>query len=77
MVGLYTTQQVAKEVGVSKSTIQFYRQIGFIEPCDKTKGGYLLFSYGTIEKMITIMKLRQNGKSVEEIRNYFKEMRMI
>ena len=65
---LYRLTEVAKEVGVPRSTVQFYQQIGLIDSCARTPGGYRLFSYGAIEKLRTIIKLRNVDKmSVEEI----------
>lgn len=74
---LYRLSEVAKEVGVPRSTIQFYQQIGLIDSCARTPGGFRLFSYGAIEKMRTILKLRDDNMSVEQIKKYFKEMRLV
>lgn len=78
MPKLYLASEVAKELDVPKSTIQFYQQIGLINSCERTKGGYHLFSYASIEKMKLIIQMRNEDKmSVEQIKNKLKGMGLI
>jgi DNA-binding transcriptional MerR regulator len=75
---LYLASEVAHELGVPKSTIQFYHQIGMINSCERTKGGYHLFSQGSIEKMKLILRWRNEDKlTVEEVKKKLKEMGLI
>jgi DNA-binding transcriptional MerR regulator len=64
---------VAKEADVPRSTVQFYHQIGILQSCGRTKGGYLLFNNVAVDKMKLIKKLRTEKRSVEEIKNFFKK----
>lgn len=41
---LYTTGQIAQEVGVHSNTIRFYEKIGVISPAERTKNRYRQFT---------------------------------
>jgi DNA-binding transcriptional MerR regulator len=77
MVKYYTTSEVAKELNIPKSTVQFYKQLGLIEPCSRKSNGYLLFSYGAIKKLSMILEFRKDNISVDDIRRKLKEMRLV
>lgn len=77
MEGLYRLSKVAEEAEVTRSTVQYYKEIGLINSYARSNGGYHLFTYAAIEKVRLIRKLRENGKSIEEIKKYFKEMKFI
>ena len=75
---LYKVSEIAKELGVPKSTIQFYHQIGLINSIERSKGGYHMYSNSTIEKMKLILQMRNEDKlPVEEIKKKFKRMGLI
>lgn len=62
--------QVAKEAGISASTIRYWVKQGLITPVGHSEGGFALFDIHVIEKIKKIKQLQQEERlSINEIKN--------
>lgn len=60
---------VVKRLGVSPRTIRYYEEIGLIR-AERSNGGFRIFSDPQIEKLKTILVLKEVGMSLEEIKDF-------
>ena len=67
--------QLAKQVGVLASTINFYTNEGLLKEASRTKGGYRLYEPAYAIKCIRqIQKLQQSKRlRIDEIKQYLKK----
>ena len=63
----YTTGDVARLVGVSVRTVQYYDQCGLLSPTAQSEGGRRLYSESDVSKMRSICFLRDLGFSIKNI----------
>ena len=63
----YTTGEVAKLVGVSVRTVQYYDQRGILVPSELSEGGRRLYSEGDLKRMRIICFLRDGGFPIKSI----------
>jgi len=67
---LYTIGELANKVGISVRALRYYHKIGALEPTDRTKAGYRLYTHEDLEKLKKIKLLRDLGFKLKEIKDY-------
>ena len=67
---LLTTQQLADEVGVKRSTILYYLDQGLLEPDEISDGGFRLFKKK--EAVARVRKIKKLQNSIEDIKKELK-----
>lgn len=60
--------ELAKNLQISTDTLRFYEQLGLIAPAARTSGGYRLYSALEKQKMQFILRAKNIGFSLEEIK---------
>lgn len=73
MSHLYSTGELAKLVGVSVRTVQYYDQRGILSPAELTEGGRRLYTDSDLEQLRIICFLRELDFSIEQIRKVLAE----
>lgn len=73
MSQLYSTGELAKLVGVSVRTVQYYDQRGILSPAELTEGGRRLYTDSDLEQLRIICFLRELDFSIEQIRKVLAE----
>ena len=58
--GLLKIGEVARRVGVSVRTIRFWEEQGLVDPEATTGGGFRLYSESDVERIETILRLRDS-----------------
>lgn len=64
----YQIGDVADELNISQRTVRYYEELGLIS-ADRSGGGYRVFSETQLERLKTILALKEIGMQLEEIRN--------
>ena len=65
----YTIGQLAKLTGINTSAIRYYEQIGLLEAKNRTQSGYRIYSSDSEITLKFILKAKQVGFSLEDIKN--------
>ena len=65
---MYRITQLAREFGLSRSTLLYYDQIGLLPPSGRSEAGYRSYSLSDRERLATICSYRQAGLGIEDIR---------
>ena len=60
--------ELAKATGLNPKTIRFYEQQGLLPEPDRTSSGYRQYGSGDIERLDFILKAKQLGLSLEDIK---------
>jgi len=60
---------LAKRFGCNIETIRYYENIALLEPPDRTDGGHRLYSFKDQARLGFILRARELGFSIEEIRS--------
>ncbi len=63
----YSISNLAREFGLSRSTLLYYDSIGLLSPQKRSKGDYRVYSQEQYEKLWQICQLRDTGLSLKEI----------
>lgn len=63
----WTISVLAKEFGLSRSTLLYYDSIGLLRPIYRTEAGYRLYSDEMRERLRLICSYRETGMSLKEI----------
>ena len=63
-----TVGEVAKKLNITVRTIQYYDQIGLVNPSELTEGGRRLYSLGDYVKLHQIISLKEFGFTLKEIK---------
>ncbi|HEX6686630.1 MAG TPA: MerR family transcriptional regulator [Candidatus Limnocylindrales bacterium] len=71
MPGLMRIGELASAAGVSNRTVDFYTNLGLIQPAERTSGGFRLYDPATVEQIGTIRHLEASGLALEEIAKQF------
>ncbi|MBI5329944.1 MAG: MerR family transcriptional regulator [Betaproteobacteria bacterium] len=64
---MYTVGQLGKLIGLSRSALLYYDEIGLLSPSARSSSGYRLYSDGDVRRMERIMIYRNAGLSLEVI----------
>ena len=62
----YQIGDVAKMLGISQRTVRYYEELELIA-AERTPGGYRVFGEAQVEKLRTILALKEIGMPLEEI----------
>lgn len=65
---MYTISKLAKEFGLSRSTMIYYDSIELLQPSNRTATDYRLYSESDRQKLSTICLLRETGLPLKEIK---------
>lgn len=66
---LYTIEQVALRIGLTKRTLRYYEEVGLLPPTDRTEGNYRRYSESDMQRLNRIKELRDLlGFSLNDIR---------
>lgn len=63
----YTISQLAREFGLSRSTLLYYDSIKLLSPCDRSEAGYRYYSERERAKLKNICFYRETGMPLKEI----------
>ena len=67
---LYTIEQAATHIGMTKRTLRYYEEVGLLPPTDRTGGNYRRYSDEDLQRLERIKELRDLlGFSLTEIRS--------
>jgi DNA-binding transcriptional MerR regulator len=64
---MYTVGQLGKLIGLSRSALHYYDEIGLLSPSARSSSGYRLYSEGDVQRMERIMTYRDAGLSLDVI----------
>jgi MerR family copper efflux transcriptional regulator len=67
MGNLLRIGELATQAGVSTRTVDYYTQLGLLEPVDRTGGGYRLYPPAAVDTITTIKQLEAHGISLHTI----------
>ena len=65
---LYLTGDLRAMTGLARTHMDFYLREGIIQPCARTGSGMLLFDEGELETLRTVLRWRDEGVGIREIR---------
>ncbi len=69
---LYRIGELADLSGVSPRTIDYYTQIGLLQPCRRSEGNYRLYSEGALERLRVIKLYQEQGLHLSAIQGRLK-----
>jgi DNA-binding transcriptional MerR regulator len=59
--------ELAAAAGVSNRTVDFYTQLGLIQPATRTDGGFRLYESSTVDLIAAIRRLEASGMALDDI----------
>lgn len=65
-MGGFHIGELAKQFGTSERAIRYYEELGFIRP-ERTEGGFRVYDEGAVERLKTVLTLKELGLSLAEI----------
>lgn len=65
---MYTITKIAKQFGLSRSTLLYYDKIGLLSPSSRSDSGYRLYSEKDRERLQIITQFREAGVPLEKIK---------
>lgn len=66
--GYMTTGEVAKKVGVTVRTLQYYDRKGLLQPSTESEGGRRLYTHKELVKLQQILSIKELGFTLDEIK---------
>ncbi|WP_026209005.1 MerR family transcriptional regulator [Catelliglobosispora koreensis] len=67
MAQLMRISELAQAAGVSKRTVDFYTNLGLIQPAQRTESGYRLYDPNMVDVIATIRQLEASGMALDDI----------
>ncbi len=64
---MYTVSKIARQFGLSRSTLLYYDRIGLLSPSGRSPGDYRLYDQADCDRLEQICQLRQTGLSLKEV----------
>ncbi len=64
--------EVARLAGTTIRTVRYYLEEGFFQACERTPGGFYLFSPDVVDKVSLIQKLANLGMHLKEIKKLYR-----
>lgn len=64
---VYRISQLAREFGLSRSTLLYYDRIGLLRPSERTRANYRVYSRMDRERLAQICRYRRTGMSLKTI----------
>ncbi len=71
---LYRIGEVVEYTGLSRQTVHNYTIMGLITETRRSAGGHRLYDESVFARLDTIEELKQQRKTMREIRGYFAEI---
>jgi DNA-binding transcriptional MerR regulator len=65
---MYRITRLARQFGLSRSTLLYYDRIGLLSPSERSDAGYRLYSPADRQRLASICSYRQAGLGIEDIR---------
>jgi len=65
---MYQISRLARNFGISRSTLLYYERIGLLSPSGRSESHYRLYSQADFERLELIRTYRQAGLTLEDIR---------
>jgi DNA-binding transcriptional MerR regulator len=65
---MFRITELARNFGLSRSTLLYYDRIGLLPPSGRSEAGYRLYSANDRDRLATICSFRQAGLTIEDIR---------
>jgi hypothetical protein len=66
---LYLTGDLRALTGLPRTHMDFYLREGIIQPTTRTGSGYLLFDHAELETLRAVLRWREEGVGIREIRD--------
>lgn len=66
---LYMTGDLRALTGLPRTHMDFYLREGIIQPTLRTESGYLLFDHAELEILRAVLRWREEGVGIREIRD--------
>ena len=66
---LYMTSELRAATGLSRTHMDFYLREGLVQPTARTESGYLLFDERELDTLRVVLRWRQDGLGIKEIRD--------
>ena len=66
---LYMTGDLRALTGLPRTHMDFYLREGIIQPTTRTGSGYLLFDHTELETLRAVLRWREEGVGIREIRD--------
>lgn len=66
--GYMTVGEVAKKIGITVRTLQYYDKEGLLSPSSASEGGFRLYTEKELEKLWSILLLRELGYQLSDIK---------
>ena len=67
MPDLMRIGELAAAAGVSNRTVDFYTNLGLLQPAERTSGGFRLYDPSSVELIATIRRLEASGMALDDI----------
>lgn len=64
----FTLGQLAKRVGLARSSILHYEAVELLAPYGRSAAGYRLYGASELDRLLTIRRLRESGLTLADIR---------
>ncbi|BFN26118.1 mercuric resistance operon regulatory protein [Pseudomonas sp. SCT] len=64
----FTLGQLAKRVGLARSSVLHYESVGLLAPYARSPAGYRLYGEPELDRLLTIRRLRESGLALADIR---------
>jgi DNA-binding transcriptional MerR regulator len=64
---MYTVSKLARQFGLSRSTLLYYDRIGLLRPSGRSPGDYRLYAQEDCDRLEQICQLRQTGLPLKRI----------
>lgn len=61
---------LARAVHVTTRTVRFYEDLGLIRPVQRSSGGFRLYRQSDVDRLRAVLRLKEVGFTLEEIREY-------
>ena len=68
MIGMMTVKQMSSLTGVSVRTLQFYDEIGLLNPTQVTEAGYRMYDENTLAVLQQILFFKELDFTLKEIK---------
>jgi len=65
---MYRVTELARQFGLSRSTLLYYDRIGLLSPSERSRANYRCYSASDRERLATICSLRRTGLDIDGIR---------
>ncbi len=67
---MYSVSEVAKQIGVARSTLLYYEKIMLIVPARHPSNGYRVYSHEDLNQLVILKQLQKAGLTLSECRRF-------